>query len=804
MGFIHLHNHTDYSLMDSIASIPKYIKKACQCGMTSLAITDHGNMSGAISFYEACRHAGINPIIGTEFNIAAKDRHKKDNNNYHLILLAMNDAGYHNLMKLNSIAYTEGFHKEPRIDKEALSRFSNNLICLSACIGGEIPQLLLSDDYEKAKGSARWYKNLFGDRYYLELQDHGLKKEKKVNQLLAQLSHELDIPLVCTNDIHYIEKSDWDAHDTLLCIKTKSKKSDKNRRRYHKGQYYFRTPEEMAKLFSWCPEAVENTEKIADRCKLEIKFHGPVFPEFTIPHEFKDKAEYLTYLANEGLKKRYTVISKEIQQRLDYELSIIMQRGYADYFLVVWDYVHWAKTHNILVGPGRGSTAGSLVAYSLAITDVDPIKYDLLFERFINPEYVSLPDIDVDFCPDELPQVINYVTERYGKQNVGRIVCFEKMQLRTIIEDVANVLDIPKEEVRKICSFISGKPSQTLRSIEKNLKLRLEEVRKICSFISGKPSQTLRSVVKNQKLKLIEGWYKELFDTVQRLEGLIGHSFLHPSGVVIGEKPLDNYVPLYADPKTGTILTQYDMWQIEDSGLVKMDFVGFKELTLIKHTVEFIHKKKPDFDITKIDEHDKKTFDMLANGDSEGVFQFESYGMSNILKKAKPSTIEELVALNTLYRPGPMQFIDQYIDSKNGVIPIEYLDPNLEDVLKETYGVVIYQEQIMRIAQIIAGYTFGQADKLRRDLAKRKLDEFTGNSSRFKAGAVKNGFTEKKAEEIFQVMKQFAAYSFNKSHFAAYSIIAYQTAFLKANYPDEFYAAMREMDKIDCDINTIL
>lgn len=778
MGFIHLHNHTDYSLMDSIASIPKYIEKACQCGMASLAITDHGNMSGAISFYKACRHAGINPIIGTEFNIAEEDRHRRKNkNSYYLVLLAMNEAGYHNLIKLNSIAYTENYNKEPRITKEILSRYSNDLICLSAGLEGEISQLLLSDNYEKAKDSAFWYKNLFGDRYYLELQDHGLKEEKKVNKLLAQLSHELDIPLVCTNDIHYIEKRDWNVHDTLFCIKTKSKKSDKNRRRYQKGQYYFRAPEEMAKLFSWCPEAVENTEKIAERCNLEIKFPGPVSPEYTIPHEFKDKAEYLTYLANEGLKKRYPVISEEIQQRLDYELSFIIPKGYADYFLVVWDYVRWAKTHDILVGPGRGKSAGSLVAYSLAITDVDPIKYDLLFEGFINPERVSLPDIDVDFCPDDLPEIINYVTELYGKQNVGRIICFEKMKISTIIKDVANVLDIPKNEIREICSYISYYP---------NLK---------------------GAFARNPKLKLIKakgGVYKELFDTAQRLEGLIGNLFPHPTGVVIGRKPLDSYVPLYANPKTGAISTQYDMFEIGDCGLVKMDFVGVKELTLIKHTVELIHKKKPDFDITKIDEHDKKTFNMLANGDSKGVFQFESSGMFNVLQKAKVSTIEELIAINALYRPGPIMLIDQYIDSKNGVIPVKYPDPSLEAVLKNTYGVIVYQEQVMRIAQIIAGYTLVQADILRRDMGKRKREKLSEQLLRFKAGAVKNGFTEEHAEEIFHILEQFAGYSFNKSHAVAYSIIAYQTAFLKANYPDEFYAAMRDVDKINCEISTIL
>ena len=775
MGFIHLHNHTDYSLMESIASIPKYIKKAWQCGMSSLAITDHGNMSGAIRFYEACRRADINPIIGTEFNIAEEDRHRRKNkNSYYLVLLAMNEAGYHNLMKLNSIAYTENYNKEPRITKEILSRYSKDLICLSAGLEGEISQLLLSDNYEKAKDSVFWYKNLFGDRYYLELQDHGLKKEKEVNKLLAQISHELDIPLVCTNDIHYIEKSDWNAHDTFLCIKTKAKKSDKNRQRYKKGQYYFRTPEEMAKLFAWCPEAVENTGKIAERCKLEIKFPGPIYPEYTIPIEFKDKTEYLKYLANEGLKKRYPIVSKEIQQRLDYELSIITQRGYTDYFLVVWDYIHWAKTHNILVSPGRESSAGSLLAYSLAITDVDPIKYDLLFERFFNPERIPLlqpvqPDIDVDFCPDGRPQVINYVTELYGKQNVGRITCFKTMKLKTLIKDVATVLDIHRKEVRKICSYIPDYPRLTLTI----------------------------AFYENPKLKLIKakgGVYKELFDTVQRLEGLISHSFLHPAGVVIGRKPLDNYVPLYANPNAGTISTQYDIWEIGDCGLVKMDFFGLKTLTLIKHTIELIHKKEPDFDITKIDEHDKKTFEMLDKGDSKSVFfQFESEEISDILRRLQPQTIEELAALNALYRPGPMLFIDQYIDSKNGVIPVKYPDPSLEAVLKNTYGVIVYQEQVMRIAQIIAGYTLDQADILRRDLGKKKREKLIEQLARFKAGAKEKGFTENHAEEIFHILEQVAGYGCNKSHAVAYSIITYQTAFLKANYPDEFCAAMRDV-----------
>ena len=769
MGFVHLHNHTDYSLLDGAASIPRYIEKARACGMTSLAITDHGNMFGAVTFYKACKANGINPIIGCEFYINPKDRRDRSpssegNRYYHLILLAMSDKGYHNLMELNSIAYKEGFYYKPRIDDETLSSHSEDLICLSACIAGEIPQHLLRDDYEKAKERASWFKNLFGDRYYLELQDHGLPEQKRINPLLARLSKELDIPLVCTNDIHYIEKDDWNAHDTLLCIGTASKKNDTNRLRYKEGEFYFRTPEEMEALFSWCPEAVENTGKIAERCQIEINFPGPILPTCQIPEEFKSDAEYLTFLANEGLRKRYAVVTDELQKRLDYELGIIIQMDFPAYFLIVRDYIHWAKTHGIPVGPGRGSGAGSLVAYSITITDVDPIKYNLLFERFLNPERVSLPDFDVDFCFEGRSQVIDYVTEHYGKDRVGQIITFGTLKPKAVVKDVARVLDIPYEESNKICSLIPEDPKMTLA----------------------------KAFDEEPRLKEIEsrgGIYAELFDTARRLEGLSRHSSLHAAGVVIGRENLDHYVPLYADPKTGAISTQYTMTQIEECGLVKMDFLGLKTLTLIKHTVELIRKRVPDFDINKIDETDKKTFDMLDRGDSKCVFQFESDGMANILKREHPTTIEELVALNALYRPGPMQFIDQYIDSKLGKREIEYPDPCLEDVLKETYGVIVYQEQVMKVAQIIAGYTLGQADILRRIMGKKKKDKLAEELVKFKAGAVKNGFTEAHAEEIFHILEPFAGYGFNKSHAVAYSVVAYQTAFLKANYPAEFLAA---------------
>ncbi len=769
MSFVHLHNHTDYSLLDGAASIPRYIKKAQECGMTSLAITDHGNMFGAVTFYEACRKAGINPIIGTEFYVAAGDRRDRTptpegKGYYHLILLAMNDNGYHNLMELNSIAYKEGFYYKPRIDRETLTTYSSDLICLSACLAGEIPRKLLMQGYDKAKESAQWYKDLFGDRYYLELQDHGLPEQKEVNPQLVKLSKELDIPLVCTNDIHYIEKSDWNAHDTLLCIGTAAKKNDKNRLRYKEGEFYFRTPEEMEELFSWCPEAVENTGKIAERCQLEIKFPGPTFPNCTIPEGFKDEADYLTYLANEGLRKRCPVVTDELQQRLDYELGIIIQMGFPAYFLIVRDYIHWAKTHDIPVGPGRGSGAGSLVAYSITITDVDPMKYNLLFERFLNPERVSLPDFDVDFCFEGRSRVIDYVTEHYGKDKVGQIITFGTLKPKQVVKDVARVLDIPYDEANKICSYIPDELKMTL-------------------------AKAFDAEPKLGEIRARGGIYEELFDTAFRLEGLNRHSSLHAAGVVIGKEVLSHYVPLFVDPKTGSVATQYPMTQIENCGLVKMDFLGLKTLTLIKHTIELIHKHTPDFDINKIDEHDKKTFDMLDKGDSKCVFQFESDGMANILKREKPSTIEELVALNALYRPGPMQYIDQYIDSKLGKRAIEYPDPCLEDILKETYGVIVYQEQVMKVAQVIAGYTLGQADILRRIMGKKKVYELAEQLVKFKAGAVKNGFTEEHAEEIFHILEPFAGYGFNKSHAVAYSVVAYQTAFLKANYPAEFLAA---------------
>jgi DNA-directed DNA polymerase III (polc) len=770
LPFVHLHNHTDYSLLDGAGSIARYMEKAKKMGMDALAITDHGNMYGALRFYDACRNNEIKPIIGCEFYMNPKDRKDRSpmqggSRYYHLILLAMNDEGYHRLMELNTISFTEGYYYKPRIDDEVLVSHSDNLICLSACLGGEILQHLLNDQYELAKERALWFKGVFGDRYYLELQDHGLEEQKRTNPLLVKLAKELDIPLVCTNDCHYIDREDADAHDALLCIGTGRKKNEENRMRFPNDNFYFKSGEEMEEIFSWCPEAIENTHKIADRINIEIKKPGPLLPVYQLPEGFTDPKVYLTYLANEGLKERYGTVTDELQKRLDYELGIILHMDFQGYFLIVRDYIHWAKMHGIPVGPGRGSGAGSLVAYAITITDVDPMKYNLLFERFLNPERVSMPDFDIDFCFERRGEVIEYVTEHYGKDRVGQICTFGTLKTKAVVKDVARVLDIPYDESNAICKLIpDDDPKITLpKALEREPKLRELEER--------------------------GGVYKQLFDISRKLEGLNRHTSLHAAGVVIGQEPLINYVPLCCDPKTGAVSTQYTMDQIEPCGLVKMDFLGLKTLTLIKHTVDLIKKINPDFDINKIDEEDPKTFDMLCRGDSACVFQFESAGMQKILREAAPHNIEDIVALNALYRPGPMAYIPQYIDCKLGKKPIEYADPELEPVLKNTYGVIVYQEQVMQVAQIIAGYTLGEADILRRIMGKKKVYELANQKVKFLAGAEKLGRSRQHADDIFEMLAPFAQYGFNKSHAVAYSIVAYQTAFLKANYPAEFLAA---------------
>lgn len=778
--FVHLHNHTDFSLLDGAAPIHRYVEKARQLGMHHLAITDHGNMFGALKFYLACKSQDINPIVGCEFYVnpeshTAKSPTMSGSRYYHLVLLAMNEQGYRNLMLLNSISYTEGYYYKPRISDRLLEQHNAGLICLSACLAGEIPQLLNEGNYEGARDRARYYASLFDDeRYYLELQDHGLAEQKRVNPLIVKLARELDLPLVATNDIHYIEDSDANAQDIVLCIGTNKKKADQDRMRFESEEFYMKSPREMEELFDWIPEAIANTVKIAERCNLSISQPGPLLPDYKIPPEFTSPDQYMRHIAQEGLAKRYPKVTGELQQRLDYELDVIINMGFTGYFLIVWDFIFWAKRHGIPVGPGRGSGAGSLVAYAMTITDIDPIKYNLIFERFLNPERVSMPDFDIDFCYERRQEVIDYVTEKYGTDRVAQIATFGTLKVKAVIKDVARVLDIPFAEATRIVGLIPD----TLPDDETTGKPRKLTVQGAIDFTP-----------ELQELEQRGGIYAELFDVARRLEGFNRHTSTHAAGVVIGKSVLTDYVPLYRDPKTGAISTQYTMDMLEDCGLVKMDFLGLKTLTLIKHTEDLIRKRIPDFSVENVDEEDGPTFEMLGRGDSAGIFQFESAGMQRVLKDAKPSSIEDLVALNALYRPGPMAYIPKFIDSKNGRKAIEYFHPDLEPPLKTTYGVIVYQEQVMEVARIIGGYSLGSADLLRRAMGKKKPEVMEKEKKNFIAGARNKGYSKEVAEGIFDMLLPFAGYGFNKSHAAAYSVVAYRTAYLKANFPAEFMAA---------------
>jgi len=768
--FIHLHNHTDYSLLDGAASIKKMVSKAKVLGMKHLAITDHGNMFGALHFYRECIANEINPIIGCEFYVSPGSRSIKSGNDKnsrsnHLILLAKNYEGYKNLMVLASKAYTEGFYYKPRIDDEILEQYSSNLICTSSCLAGYIPRKLLDNQYEDAKNKAIYYQKIFGkDNFYLELQDHGIPEQKIVNEKMLTLSKETGIPLVATNDMHYLDKEDANAQDILICIGTNRKKHEDKRMKFSSSEFYMKSKEEMFEIFKKTPEALTNTVKIAESCNLKIDLPGPLLPEYEIPEEFDNPDNYLRALTNEGLSKRYPEITDEIKERTKFELDIIINMGFTGYFLIVWDFIHYARKNDIPVGPGRGSGAGSIVAFALMITDIDPLKYGLIFERFLNPDRVSMPDFDIDFCFERRQEVIDYVTRKYGKDRVGQIITFGTLKAKAVIRDVARVLDFPYSESDQISKLIPSDPKMTL---EKAIELE-------------------------PKLKEIEqrgDKFKELVDTGKRLEGLSRHASTHAAGVVIGRSILTDYVPLYRDSKTGSISTQYTMDLLEDCGLVKMDFLGLKTLTLIKNTETLIKRKLPDFSSEEIPEDDLPTFKLLGNGKSICVFQFESSGMQGILKQAKPDTIEDLIALNALYRPGPMQYIPQFVDSKNGRKAIEYPDPSLEKTLKPTYGVIVYQEQVMEVARIIGGFSLGKADILRRAMGKKKVKEMDKMKIEFIEGAVKQGYTSKKAEDIFEMLVPFAGYGFNKSHAAAYSVIAYKTAYLKANFPAEFMAA---------------
>ena len=823
IDFVHLHVHSDFSLQDAAVSVTSLAGRAAELGMKALALTDHGNMFGAMEFIAACeKQKTVKPIIGCEVYVSPGSRLDKkgsesDNKFFHLVLLAANREGYFNLVKLCSFGYTEGFYYRPRIDEEILARHHGGLIALSACASGEIPRLIQAGKLDDAEKKALQYRDLFGQdedgnpNFYLEIQDHGIPagglgktdlSQKDINTAVAGIARNTGIPLVATNDVHYLAQEDYVAHDILLCIGTGKVRTETKRKKYYGDQFYFKTGDEMAALFPEYPEAIANTVRIAERCKTDVpkidtKDLPAYLPDFEIPAGFETPSAYLRHLVSGGLEKRYAKDAadggaawEEIQKRAEYELGIIIQMGFTGYFLIVADFIGWSREHDIPVGPGRGSGAGSIVAYALRITDIDPLKYNLLFERFLNPERISMPDFDVDFANEGREAVMRYVIEKYGKDKTGQIITFGTLGAKAVIKDVARALGISIPESEMLTKLIPAtNPNPKNPEDPSEMKITLQRA------IDGVPK--LKELEKDPR-------YTELFTLARKLEGLNRHTSIHAAGVVISKSVLHDLVPLYRDSKTGMIATQYDMNHLEKCGLVKMDFLGLKTLDVIKHTEELIHRRGNEyagFSVAAAPENDKATFKMLCDGKSFEVFQFESDGMQNILKQAKPGKIEELIALNALYRPGPMKFIPQYIDSKNGKQEITYPDPKLEDELRETYGVIVYQEQVMQVARIIAGYSMGQADKLRRAMGKKKAEEIAREKVPFIEGAVKQGFSEEKAGDLYDMLAPFAGYGFNKSHAAAYSVVAYHTAYLKANFPAEFMAAnlTNEINSADTD-----
>jgi DNA polymerase-3 subunit alpha len=765
--FVHLHTHSDFSLLDGAASVEDLVARAKACGMKALALTDHGNMFGALRFYKECLKEGIKPIIGCEAYVAPDSRlnrtgGEKGGRYHHLGLLARDVTGYRNLLKLCSLAYTEGFYYKPRIDDELLARYHEGLLALSGCMGGEIPTLVLRGETEKARARALFYQQLFGPAgFYLEVHNHGIPEQAAINQGLAEISRSTGIPLAAANDVHYAMREDAAAQDILLCIGMNKKVSEGQRLKFAYPEFYFKSGEEMLRAFPELPQALDNTVRIAEACSLEIPLPGPLLPHYQVPEGYT-LASYLAEVARRGLERRYSPPTPAIRQRLDYELEVINAMGYTGYFLIVWDFIRYARERGIPVGAGRGSGAGSLVAYSLQITDIDPLKYGLLFERFLNPERVSMPDFDIDFCFERRGEVIDYVVDKYGADRVGQIITFGTLKARAVIRDVARVLDLPYAEADRIAKLIPFGPKMDLTKA-----MELEpELAKISE--SGEV-------------------YKRLLEVSLKLEGLARHASTHAAGIVIGRDELTSYVPLYRDPKTQVITTQYSMDYLEECGLVKMDFLGLKTLTLIKETLRLLEVRG--VRLESFPEADPATFRLLGQGRSTCVFQFESQGMQEVLKRTKPETIFDLIALNALYRPGPMEFIDQFVDAKRGRAPIRYPLPELEPILKETYGVIVYQEQVMEIARQVAGFSLGEADILRRAMGKKKPEVMAKQKVKFVKGAAAKGYAAAVAEKIFELLVPFAGYGFNKSHAAAYSLIAYHTAYLKANYPGEFMAA---------------
>lgn len=776
-GFVHLHNHSDYSLLDGACRIGDYVKKASRLGMQHLGLTDHGNLFGALYFEQECHKAGINPVVGCEVYIANGSRFERSSKlprSYHMVLYARNVEGYKNLMILSSKSYTEGFYYKPRIDDELLEKYHGGLMASTACLSGEIPKAILDEDWNKARNKSVYYSELFGeDNFYLEIMNHGVLEEKTVRTGMRKISKETGIPIIATNDIHFLEREHANAHDVLICISTGKKRSDEKRLKTENPEFYFKSEEEMRRLFPDFQDAIENTVKLAMRCDLTIPRLEHRLPSYEIPKNFANSQSYLRHLTLEGLNKRYHEVDveqrKSIHKRAEFELSVLSDMSYVDYFLIVWDFIDWACRHGIPVGPGRGSGAGSLVAYALRITDIDPLKYDLLFERFLNPERVNMPDFDIDFCYERRNEVIEYVHEKYGHENVAGICSFGTLRTKAVLKDVARVLDIPFSESNAITKLVPEGKIFDGREIDMKLALEMEP--------------RLKEFYKKG------GVYKELFEVAEILEGMNRHVSTHACGKVIGRGPLTDYVPLIKDQKTGDVITAYTMDVIETCGLVKMDFLGLKTLTLLKNCETLIRKLNPKFDIDKLPEDDAATFKMLGDGKSEAVFQFESQGMQKVLRDAKPMNIEELIALNALYRPGPMQYIPKYIESKYNRRKIQYPHPDLKEILQQTYGVIIYQEQVMKVAQTIGGFSLGKADILRQAMGKKKEKEMARMEREFIEGAENKGYDSKLAKDIYDMLKPFAGYGFNKSHAAAYSVIAYKTAFCKANHPAEFWAA---------------
>ena len=778
MAFTHLHVHTEYSLLDGSSKIRELTARAKELGMDIMAITDHGVMYGVIDFYRAAREVGIKPILGCEVYVAPGSRFDRENGAgedryYHLILLAENNTGYKNLMKIVSKGFVDGFYYKPRVDLDLLETYHEGIISLSACLAGEVQKYLARGMYEEAKRSALRYSEIFGkDHFYLELQDHGIPEQKMVNQGLLRLSQETGLELVATNDVHYTFAEDAKAHDILLCIQTGKKVTDEDRMRYEGGQYYCKSEEEMRKLFPYAQEAIDNTHKIAERCNVEIEFGVTKLPKYEVPEGF-DSWTYLNHLCREGFKTRYPDDDGTLSRRLDYELGVIKTMGYVDYFLIVWDFINYARSQNIMVGPGRGSAAGSIVSYTLGITNIDPVRYNLLFERFLNPERVSMPDIDVDFCYERRQEVIDYVVRKYGKDQVVQIVTFGTLAAKGVVRDVGRVLDLPYAMCDSIAKMIPNDLGMTLdKALTANPDLK--------------------------KLYNEDEQVKYLIDMSKRLEGLPRHTSMHAAGVVIGSRSIDEFVPL-SRAADGTITTQFTMTTIEELGLLKMDFLGLRTLTVIQNAVRLAEKDYGiKLDMDHIDYNDKKVLESIGTGRTEGVFQLESGGMKGFMKELKPENLEDIIAGISLYRPGPMDFIPRYLKGKNDKTSITYECPQLEPILSPTYGCIVYQEQVMQIVRDLAGYTMGRSDLVRRAMSKKKTavmekerQNFVyGNEAEGVKGCIANGIDEKTANHIYDEMIDFAKYAFNKSHAAAYAVVSYQTAYLKYYYPKEFMAAL--------------